>query len=268
MSNFIDLTGRTYGELFVIKHIGTKSGNTRYLCRCLLCGKEFEIGYNALKIQTRCKECSFKHNTLDITGRRYGRLIAIRYDKTVRSRQHWLFKCDCGKERVLSKISVVNARTKSCGCLNIESRFRHKMAYTLEYKVWSSMISRTTDKNNHAADRYINRGITVCDEWRHSFEQFHKDMGERPSGGYTLERIDNDGNYEPSNCRWATRMEQSNNKSSNRIIDFEGTSYTIANLARKLNIRYSMFFKRLKAGWTIEKIIKTPSMRTKKSIHP
>lgn len=152
---------------------------------------------------------------LDLTGKTVGRLTVIKFagfNNTPHS--FWLCKCDCGNEKIIRGYSLKSGNTKSCGCLNIEnskkSNTKHNKYGSREYITWKGMIQRC---NNPKATRYKNwggKGITICKRWE-KFENFYEDMGKRPEG-MTLDRIDNDGNYELKNCKWATSTEQNNNK--------------------------------------------------------
>ena len=132
--------------------------------------------------------------------------------------------------------------------------------YTPTYSSWRSMISRCTQKSTPAFEHYKKRGITVCARWR-KFVNFLDDMGERPGKKYTLERINNDGNYEPGNCRWATRMEQANNRITNKVFSYKGQLVTLANLSRISGVDKELLRCRLcrsKLPWTVEGAIQTP----------
>ena len=142
-------------------------------------------------------------------GVKYNKLEAIKEIGVDKSRRKlYLFKCDCGHERVAAAIDVRANRVKSCGCL----LRKHGKSGTSIYGVWSHMIERCYNVRVMSYSNYGGRGIKVCDRWKNSFENFYKDMGDKPSAKHQLDRIDNDGNYEPNNCRWVNRSENSLNK--------------------------------------------------------
>lgn len=151
-------------------------------------------------------------------------------------------QCKCGNKIILMA-SVVRARV-TCGC----SRHGHGgngKKRTAEYRAWAHMIGRATCPTDTAAKNYSQRGITVCERWRNSFRAFFSDMGPKPSPKHTLERINNDGNYEPTNCRWATRREQNRNRRSCIWITFNGRNLLASDWARELNIKRSTLDNRL-----------------------
>jgi hypothetical protein len=124
------------------------------------------------------------------------------------------------------------------------------MSKTPEYQAWRGIISRTTNKDSNRAYRYLDRGITVCDSWLSSFENFYKDMGDRPSPKHSIDRVDNDGNYEPSNCRWATRIEQANNTSKNINMTINGETKTPQQWSDITGVSRSTIYHRLERGCT------------------
>ena len=133
------------------------------------------------------------------------------------------------------------------------------------YMVWQGMKCRCYNKNHPTYVRYGARGITICDQWRHSFKKFEADIGPRPSRKHTIDRIDNNGNYEPGNCRWSTRYENTRNRSCTRLIEFDGKEMTISEWARHLGIRVHSLFNRFQRGWTIERALTQPLQKKNKA---
>ena len=130
--------------------------------------------------------------------------------------------------------------------------------YSSEYSIWMNLRSRCYNPKNTRYDMYGGRGITVCQRWRDDFMNFLEDMGRRPSSDHSIDRIDNDGNYEPSNCRWATRSEQARNRRSSRFLEFGGRRITLAEWAEEIGIDKRTLHIRLKAGWSIERALTEP----------
>lgn len=204
---------------------------------------------------------------VNLAGKTFGRLLVTELSELRRlpdgtNRRFWLCRCSCGNEKYISGNSLVSRRTSSCGCLVIEHvckiSITHGCTHTSEYRTWSAMIQRCTNQANPKWRLYGERGITICARWN-MFDHFLTDMGFRPSRKHTLDRKDNDGNYDPSNCRWATRSEQQNNKRNNFRVTWQGRTQTVTEWERELGFSKSMLSQRLRAGgWTIERAFTTP----------
>lgn len=164
---------------------------------------------------------------IDLTGQRFGRLLVLdRATNDAQGRARWRCACDCGNEAVITRHHLRDGRTKSCGCLrrDVASELNHTHGFASKggvkptYRIYRSMLSRTTNPRDASWKNYGGRGITVCDRWNParggSFENFLADVGERPADNLSLDRIDNDRGYEPRNVRWATATEQARNRRS------------------------------------------------------
>ena len=132
------------------------------------------------------------------------------------------------------------------------------MKNTPEYEAWAGMKKRCLNPNFKSYNSYGGRGIKICQTWQNSFEQFYKDMGPRPSFEHSVDRIDNNGDYTPNNCRWATRSEQSRNKSVTRLISFKGKTQCLTDWAKEKGLSKDVLWRRLKAGWSIERALTSP----------
>jgi hypothetical protein len=173
---------------------------------------------------------------VNMIGKRVGRLTVVsRAENSPSGKVRWNCLCDCGGKTTTAGTNLRCRDTASCGCFSIEmSIFRgttHGASDTGEYVVWSGMKVRCLNPDNDQYFRYGGRGITICERWM-KFENFYADMGPRPSSKHTIERVDNDGDYEPSNCIWATRTEQSNNRSNTVFVTYRGTRMAFMDAVR------------------------------------
>lgn len=164
-------------------------------------------------------------------------------------------ECDCGATKSIPMIRFIqkNRPVRACkACGRLCGNVRHGMHATPEYRAWQGILNRCHKPNDSNYHRYGARGITVCPEWRNSFDSFLSDMGRRPSAEHSIERNENNGPYSPSNCRWATQIEQSRNRRSNVYIEFRGERKCVREWEKILGMRIGTIRDRLKRGWSIE----------------
>lgn len=183
---------------------------------------------------------------------KYGRLTVVEFIGVSKDRHKlWKCKCDCGNYTVVPTNSLTAGNTKSCGCLVREQKttLTHGMRNTRLYRIWSSMKARCKYETHIEALNYHDRGITVCEEWNKNFESFAEWAKE---SGYndrlTIDRIDVNGNYEPSNCRWVTQKEQCNNKRNNNIIIIDGVRHTVSEWSNIADVSRNTICNRIKRG--------------------
>jgi len=196
----------------------------------------------------------------DLTGKRFNRLVAISRAGHKCGRTAWLCKCDCGNEVITTTHSLNSKGTQSCGCYNRDNGRKKRIHGKTKdpiYRIWSGMRGRCKNPTVMGYKNYGGRGIQVCERWD-DFQNFFHDMGPTYEKGLSIDRIDNNGNYEPSNCKWSDRFEQSNNRRNNRVYTIDGTTDTLAVLCRKIGIHHDIVRGRLRWGWEVEKAFKTP----------
>lgn len=200
----------------------------------------------------------------NLLGKRYGRLVVVDYLGRPASATKWRCQCDCGKLKDVAAANLKRGLTTSCGCRHKEIakavNTTHGKSHMPEYKSWCAMRSRCLDASHSSYHRYGGRGITICERWD-DFACFLDDMGPRPSSGHSLDRVDHDGHYEPSNCQWATRKQQQNNMSTNHVITLDGVSRTMAEWNEHLGLKNGGVQSRLRLGWSLRKALTTPIIR-------
>jgi len=207
---------------------------------------------------------------IDLTGQRFGRLVVL-YESEERKggRVTWHCRCDCGNEVDIRGGDLTSGRTTSCGCYKrertAEARTVHGMNRRGErhpvYGVWAAILTRCENPNHKQYKDYGGRGIKVCDEWHDAQVFIDWALANNWRKSLTLDRVNNDGNYEPSNCHWVTRKENNRNKRSNRLITFDGKTQTMAEWAEELNISYHALKHRIsRYHWPIERAL-TESIR-------
>lgn len=210
---------------------------------------------------------------VDLTGRKFGYLTAVKWAgyryASHSSKRRWSFwhcMCSCGKESIVAAHNLQYGGTRSCGCLNSDSHKTHGATNTPEFRAWTSMKNRCSNPRDRHWPDYGGRGIRVCVRWLESFENFLADMGPRPSPKYSIDRYpNNDGNYEPGNCRWATLSEQQSNRRSCRFYTLDGETLTMEAWARRIGIDPGAISTRLERGWSLrDALTKPPQPRRRK----
>lgn len=195
----------------------------------------------------------------DLTGLEFGRLKVLSFSREVKSgkryRKYWICKCDCGNEKEIRTDSLTSGFVKSCGCLkeeqnkiNLIKNHSHKQSGKRLYHIWQGIKNRCLDVNNHRYSRYGGRGISICEEWLVPDNFFNWAFENGYEEHLTIDRIDNDRNYEPSNCRWTTAKEQNRNRSTNIKIEYEGKEITLVELSEITGISYGCLNARYNKG--------------------
>lgn len=207
----------------------------------------------------------------DLSGQVFGRLTVLGFSHVERNLARWICRCECGKELIMRGASLRNGESKSCGCLRIDRTVEVLTTHghtagrrTPEYAVWSGMIGRCRNEKHISYPRYGGRGIDVCEEWLR-FENFIRDMGPRPSDKHSIDRRDNSLGYSKENCFWATPLEQSRNKRSNRRIDTPLGPMLLCEAAEKSGIDVQCLMGRIARGWMVADLFKTPLVTRKKA---
>jgi hypothetical protein len=268
-----DLTGLDFGWWSVVRFVRTEPVGKRnviaiWLCRCR-CGIEREVrGHDLKQGKTQSCGCSFGRDQ-DHAGERFGRLVVVsKSEERTTARKHsthWLCRCDCGNDAIVAGRYLRNGDTTSCGCAKREVHEAigdlnrtHGKCGTPEYQAWCAIKTRCENQNQVSWDDYGGRGIRMCQRWAESFEAFLEDMGPKPDGDYSLDRLDVDGGYCPENCKWSSRKEQNNNKRNNRTLTYNGETLTVAQWAERLSVSAKTLTCRIGRGWDAERALTAP----------
>ena len=196
--------------------------------------------------------------TLTRPGDRFGRWTVVA-EAPRRHGKRWLCQCECGTKREIFETPLRAGRSKSCGCYRDEVAVKHgeASAKSVEYRIWADMKNRCSNPKNDAFKHYGARGIVVCHRWL-SYENFIADMGCRPSGQHTIERLDNNGPYSPDNCRWATRDVQARNTRQNIKLTFNGITQCASDWADQFNMNRGTLLWRIHSGWSVDRALTEP----------
>jgi len=202
---------------------------------------------------------------IDLTGKRFGKLTVLSFNKKEKGHYYWNCICDCGTECVKDGDRLRRLETKSCGCYRASRVTTHGKHNSRIYRIWRDMKTRCSCPSAKAYERYGGRGINYIAEWE-EFEPFYNwAINNGYKDGLTLDRIDYNGNYEPSNCKWSTMKEQSRNTSKNTLVTYKNETHCLAKWAEILNIKPSTLYGRLHMGWSIEKAFETPIIERKRN---
>ncbi len=255
----LNLSGKRFGKI-VAKTYTHHRGRSAWRCVCD-CGKTTVVLTGNL-VQSRTRSCGCEMHTIekDMMGQRCGRWTVVGHDTSQRGRgAFWHVICDCGNTGTIRGDNLRSGQSKSCGCLCVDGNTTHGWYGTPEYHIWQCIKDRCLNPRARGYTGYGGRGIRVCDRWRDSFEAFIEDMGPRPSARHSIDRRDNNGNYEPGNCRWATRREQNLNKRNTVRLVYRGESRPLLEWCDMFGLGYGAIYDRIyKHKWSVERALTTP----------
>lgn len=200
----------------------------------------------------------------NLVGKQFGKLAVVAFiGRDSRRHANWMCRCDCGKTTNVKGYNLKSGGTRSCGCTAV-----HGGRNTISYNSWVSMKKRCYDERHHSWHNYGGRGVGVCERWLRGdgtitgFECFLADMGKRPDKTYSIDRIDTDGDYTPTNCKWSTAKQQARNMRKNHKIIYKGEEMTVSEAASRFSdLSPSAISGRISRGWPIEQAVDTPRMR-------
>ena len=205
----------------------------------------------------------------ELAGQKYGRLTVIKRD--IENKGKWICVCDCGNQKNVSTHALTSGNTSSCGCLHREQLIRnnkrlktkHGLLNTRLYRIWGGMKRRCYEKTHKDYPRYGKRGIKICVEWLNNFKSFYDwAITHGYDDSLTIDRIDNNGGYEPDNCKWSTVKEQNNHRRSTRFITHNNETLNFKQWADRAGIKPSSLRRRIyKLGWSFEKAVTTKARK-------
>lgn len=190
----------------------------------------------------------------DLAGRQFGMITVLSYSHTISGRAQWLCECQCGNRKVIPAEHLRDGVKSSCGCVPINRT--HGMRGTRIYTIWKNIRARCTNTKERGYANYAGRGIRLCERW-YKFENFYSDMGDPPTPKHSIDRINNNGNYEPGNCRWATPTEQARNRRNSVIVEHNGISMTCAEWDQSRGFPQGTIARRIRKGWSVNDAVET-----------
>jgi hypothetical protein len=246
-----DLTGRTFGELYVDGYAGSHKNRRMWWCICS-CGELRKISGNSLK-NGNTKSCGIRENHIvNLVGNVYNKLTVIEFDGYRNSNYYWTCRCECNNITVV-RVDHLLKDTQSCGCIRgpsptaIESNTIHGMVGTSIYGRWSAMLDRCRNPNHKSYHNYGGRGITVCERW-HDFSNFYEDIKDGYAPTLTIERKDVNGNYDPDNVIWVDMKAQGRNRRNTIYVNYNGNDIPLSELAEIIDVSYETLWERYNRG--------------------
>lgn len=264
MGKLNDLTGQRFGKLVAKEYIRQEGKRSKWRCVCD-CGNETFVLANSL-LKGRTKSCGCYniqyHNEhyKDLKGKKFGLWTALYKTSDKNGCSAWYCKCECGTERIVTTSRLTSGNSKSCGCA-IKRHSTHNMSHTRIYRIYRSMLDRCNNPKSQSYRLYGGRGIKVCDEWMDvsGFEHFYEwSLKNGYDDSLTIDRENNNGNYEPLNCRWVSYLVQENNTSKNHFVTYENETHTIAEWSRIKGINVSTLRNRVLKGWDNDRLFIPP----------
>lgn len=248
-----EMAGQRYGMWTVKHYVETRKKKALWECVCD-CGTTRNVAGSSLRSGVSrscgCGEKFHPQGSRDLTGKIFGKwtVVSRAHYKTY---QFWNCRCECGSTRAVQVRSLLRGQSTSCGCQR--AKVQHGWSGTKLYSVWQAMRARCSSPNSSSYRNYGARGISVCERWDASFENFLADMGDRPSDDFEIDRIDNDGNYEPLNCRWVSRSDNNRNKRNNRTVKYRGRTELLSDVCERYEHSVSTVSYRTETlGWPLE----------------
>lgn len=244
-----DLTGQRFGKLIVIKEAYHKNNKIYWECKCD-CGNATIVS-TSLLTSGKTSSCGCAKKKIDLTGKKFGRWTVLERSKT--NNQCWKCRCECGVEKDVYQSALINGKSKSCGCYNKElvsiRAHKHGMSHDRIYNIYYNIKNRCNNPNDGRYKDYGGRGIKVCDDWENSFNSFYEwAIKNGYQNNLTIDRVDNNGDYCPENCRWATAEQQSNNKRKTVFLEFGGVKQSLKQWTDFMEWKYSKYYARTRRG--------------------